>query len=188
MFSFVHLPSFLSKKLILIKYTDTVPWKEITCPHSILETVMHFEQLLLTNWFTSTAAYIPFSNTHAATVVNTAKIQPVGLGWLFLYNKPFWVGQVRNFSTKKFLGSSISYTYYQWLVPNEFRFPEHSRFPLIYFRYSFQRSPKNNSLFHVLLSISCQLLYSYSTQFLPPLFGVGCFILPIIFSLYRPVF
>lgn len=103
--SSVHLPSFPNKKLklIFIKYTDTVSSKEITCPHSILETVMYFEQMLLEKkLFTLMAVYIISFNIHTITVVNTANKHKLWAGGLSLHNKPFQIRQVRNLRKKKF--------------------------------------------------------------------------------------
>lgn len=192
----VHLPSFLSKKLklIFIKYTDTVSWKEITYPHCILETVMPSEQLLLaTNWFASTAVFIPSFNTDTITVVNTAQKYKLWVWVTVSVQQAFPAGAGEEFFHKKKVSGQLHFLHIlpvastHWTQDPLGSASSH----LSAFQVLFQRNSKEPPSTHsvmCLLSISCQLLYSYSIQFLPPLVRVGCFILSIIVYLYPPDF
>lgn len=93
-------------------------------------------------------------------------------------------------STEKFLASSTYCIY--WLVATEHQIPWAQYLPICqYFGSSLQRKSRELPGTHTLtslLSIICQLLCSYSTQFLPVWMALQSTSLLIIVFLYSPAF
>lgn len=109
-------------------------------------------------------------------MVSTANKYKLRVGGLSLYNKPFQVGQVRNFSKKKkkfWPAQFLTYTT-SYFCPLSSDFLSTASSQLSVFQVLLSGKSKEPQVLVVLmslLSISCQLLYSYAIEFLPPIPG-----------------